>query len=56
MGEDLVDDDSSLSGLDDFEVIAERARGGGPDRGAGRSVPGAEPEMSRRGTLAWMTG
>jgi hypothetical protein len=51
-----MDDDSILSGLDDFEVIAERARVAGLIAALTDQYRALNREMTRRGTLRWMTG
>jgi hypothetical protein len=50
----MDDDSGSLSGLDDFEVIAERARLAGLIAALTDQYRALNREMSRRGTLRWM--
>jgi hypothetical protein len=51
-----VDDDNSLSRLDDFEVLAERARVANLIAALADQYRALNREMGRRGTLRWMTG
>jgi hypothetical protein len=50
-----MDDDRYLSVLDDFEVLAERARLARLLASLTEQYRALNAEMSRRGTLAWMT-
>ncbi len=49
-----MDDESSVSGLDDFEVITERARVADLIAALTDRYRALNQEMSRRGTLRWM--
>ena len=51
-----MDEDSGLSGMDDFEVIAERARVAEMIAALTEQYRALNREMGRRGTLRWMTG
>jgi len=50
-----MDEDSGLSRLDDFEVIAERARVAEMIAALTDRYRALNREMGRRGTLRWMT-
>jgi hypothetical protein len=53
-GKVMDDDSGSLSGLDDFEVIAERARLAGLIAALTDQYRALNREMGRRRTMRWM--